>query len=136
MPSIDQLFITMVKLRFGMPFQFIADRVDMSESSVISIFWTWIDHIYSKLAFFIMCPDREAIQQTLPPHFKAKFPRLTTIIDYFEIFIDRTKNRKTQATTYSNYKKHTTVKFPIGCTPLGHITFYPKLGKAVSLIQR
>ena len=32
--------------------------------------------------------DRENIYRTIPPELKKKFPRLTSIIDCFEIFIE------------------------------------------------
>ena len=62
----------------------------------------------------------------LPPLFKSKFLRLTCIIDCFEIFIDAPKGLKAKAQCYSNYKKHSTVKFFIACTPLGSISFLSK----------
>ena len=54
------------------------------------------------------------------------FPRLTSIIDCFEIFIERPCNLKTRVEVYSNYKKHSTVKFLIACSPLGTVTFLSK----------
>jgi hypothetical protein len=51
-------------------------------------------------------PDRETIQRTLPSVFKSKFPKLTSIVDRFEIFIDRPKNLHARAKVYSNYKKN------------------------------
>ena len=126
MSKMDQFFITIVKLRFDMPFQFLADRTGYSETTVIKIFWHWINLMFNKLSFLVKAPDQDAVRRTLPVHFKEKFPRLTTIIDCFEIFIERPKNLKARATTYSNYKKHNTVKFLIGCTPVGSVSFLSK----------
>lgn len=126
MPNIDQFFLTLVKLRFNLTFQFLADRAGYSKSQIIKIFWRWIDLMFYKLSHFIKGSDLEAARETLPTHFKEKFPRLTTIIDCFEIFIDRPKGFNARSATYSNYKKHTTVKFLIGCTPLGVVSFLSK----------
>ena len=47
-------------------------------------------------------------------------------MDCTEIFIDRPKTYIARAQVYSNYKKHSTVKFLIACTPLGSISFMSK----------
>jgi len=39
------------------------------------------------LGFMVKWPDRNSIYRIIPPIFKEKFPRLTGIIDCFEIFI-------------------------------------------------
>ena len=64
----------------------------------------------AKLRFLVHLPDCETIQKTLPSVFKSKFPKLTSIVDCFGIFIDRPKNLHARAKVYSNYKKHSTVK--------------------------
>ncbi|KAK5895915.1 hypothetical protein CgunFtcFv8_009569 [Champsocephalus gunnari] len=68
----------------------------------------------------------ECITQTIPPVMKANFPRLTSIIDCFEIRIEHPKALKARAKSYSNYKKWTTVKYFIVCSPAGNITFLSK----------
>ena len=119
----DQYFITMLKLRMDLPFEFIANHVNSSASSVGDIFWKWIELIYSKMNFLIKWPDREIMFSTLPGVFALKFPRLTCIIDCFEIFIERPRSLLARAQCYSNYKKHSTVKVFIACTPNGSVSF-------------
>ena len=70
--------------------------------------------------------DRAQIFQTIPPVFKSKFPRLTSIIDCFEIFIESPRNLLARAQCYSQYKKHTTIKVSISCTPLRAVNFVSK----------
>ena len=79
--------------------------------------------MYVKLKSLIKWPDHDASHQTLPHVFTQYFPRLTAIIDCTEIFIDCPKSLKTRAQVYSNYKKHSTVKFLIACTWYGSISF-------------
>ncbi|XP_006813943.1 uncharacterized protein LOC100370794 [Saccoglossus kowalevskii] len=79
--------------------------------------------MYAKLEFLVQWPDRQSVIQTLPPEFKEKFPRLTSIIDCFEIFIDCPGNLLSRQKTYSNYKKHTTAKVFVACSPIGAITY-------------
>ena len=45
------------------------------------------------------------------------------IIDCFEIFIDRPSDLKARAQTYSSYKHHNIVKYLIGITPQGSVSF-------------
>ena len=119
----DQFFATLVKLRQNPNFDYLADQIGVGRTTVVDIFWKWVQLIESKLSFMIQWPDRETIRRTIPPAFKAKFPRLTNIIDCFEIFIENPKKLKARAQCYSNYKKHTTVKFLVGCNPLGAVVF-------------
>ena len=60
----------------------------------------------------------------MPQCCKCSFGKRTTvIIDCFEIFIDRPSNLLARAQTFSNYKHHNTIKFLIGITPQGTISF-------------
>lgn len=45
------------------------------------------------------------------------------IIDGSNVFIEKPKKLDTQATTWLDYKSHNTVKFLIGISPTGLITF-------------
>ena len=47
----------------------------------------------------------------------------TVIIDCFEIFIDSPSDLLARAHTYSHYKSHNTVKYLIGITPQGSVSF-------------
>ena len=70
--------------------------------------------------------DRDKIFKTIPPVFKSKFPRLISIIDCFEVFIESPGALLATAQRFSNYKKHCTIKMFISCTPLGAINFLSK----------
>nr|XP_002738259.1 PREDICTED: uncharacterized protein LOC100366718 [Saccoglossus kowalevskii] len=123
LPLREQFFITLIKLRHGVTFDFLAHIRGCPKSTVINYFWKWTDLIHSKLGFMVQWPTRENIFNKIPPIFKKKFPRLTSIIDCFEIFIDAPKTLLARAQCYSSYKKHTTVKVFISCSPLGQINF-------------
>ncbi|XP_065664796.1 uncharacterized protein LOC136086427 [Hydra vulgaris] len=96
---------------------------DISKTTAIDYFWKWVDVMYLNLNFLIKMQDRMDIYKTIPPVFKAKFPRLTCIIDYFEIFIESPQCLLARAKCYSQYKKHCTVKVMISCTPFGAVDF-------------
>ena len=122
-PYIDQFFYMLVKLKHGMRFEYLADQAGIPQSTLIDHFWKWIEITYAKLGFLVKWPDREYIFHTIPPAFKFLYPRLTCLIDCFEVFIEAPGNLKARALTWSNYIKDTTMKFLIGCTPLGAISF-------------
>lgn len=126
LPQREQLFVTLVKLHHNLSFEFLAQVKGIPKTTMIDYFWKWIDLMYAKLSFMVHWPDREKIFQTIPNVFRGKFPRLTSIVDCFEIFIEAPKNLLARAQCYSNYKKHCTVKFFISCTPLGSINFISK----------
>ena len=48
------------------------------------------------------------------------------IIDCFEIFIERPANLLARALTYSSYKSHNTMKYLVGITPQGTVSFISK----------
>lgn len=123
LPHANQIFLVLVRLRLNLPFKFLSMQTKLALSTVNSIFQKVVDVMYEKLKYFIHWPERDYIFGILPPVFKASFPRLTSIIDYFEIFIERPRNLKARAQMYSNYKKHSTVKFFICMNPLGSVTF-------------
>ena len=122
-PYMEQLFLTLVKLKQDPNFEYLSDQAGIPVSTLTDYFWKWIDLIYYRAHIFIQPSARDWIYGIIPPEFKAKFPRLTNIIDCFEIFIEAPSNKKARAQTWSDYKRHTTVKYLISCNPLGAITF-------------
>ena len=75
---------------------------------------------------FLRWPSRSLIQKTMPNCFADKYDCCVVIIDGFEIRVEVPENKKDQASLYSSYKHHTTVKFLIGTTPQGSISFISK----------
>lgn len=121
-----QMLMTLVKLRLNIPFEYLADNFGVAKSTCNDIFKRWIHLMFIKLQPLIKWPDHDASLRTLPHVFRQYFPRLTGIIDCTEFFIDRPKNLEARAQVYSNYKKHSTIKFLIACTAHGSISFISK----------
>ena len=59
-------------------------------------------------------------------HKKAGHNKCRVILDCAEVFVERPKSLANQATTWSDYKHHNTVKFSVGISPSGYITFLSK----------
>ena len=82
-----------------------------------------MDNCYG-LSSFIHWPDREQLWETMPMCFQYTFGRkMTVIIDYFEVFINKPTNLFTRAQMFSSYKHHNTIKVLIGITPQGTVSF-------------
>ena len=82
--------------------------------------------MHTRLKFLITWPSQEVAEANMPRIFKDLYPRARCIIDCSEIFIERPASYLARAQTYSNYKRHNTVKFLIGISPYGAITFLSK----------
>lgn len=59
----------------------------------------------------------------MPPSFKKRYSSVWVIIDSTEIYIKKPSSLVNQSLTFSNYKHHTTVKFLVGISPSGVISF-------------
>ena len=64
--------------------------------------------------------------KTMPIDFRKHFSKCIAIIDCFKVFTERPTNLMARAQTWSNYKKHNTVKFLIGISPQGAISYISK----------
>jgi len=119
----DQLLITIVRLRHNVSFELLMAITGLPKSTVINYFWKWLDLLYAKIKFLVKWPDRDVIQKINPPIFRSKFPRLTCIIDCFEIFVESPQSLLARSKCWSNYKKHCTCKIFIACNTVGSIVF-------------
>ena len=79
-----------------------------------------------ELKCLIAWPDDIALCQNMPKCFKKHYSKVKCIIDCFEIFIKRPVSFQARAATYSNYKKHNTLKVLVAIAPTGSICFISK----------
>ena len=116
------MFLNTSERQLNLVFQDSSSRFSISLTSTSVIFQKWLNVTFIRLQFFISWPTRE-VRQNMPPLFKQFYPHCVVIIDCSEIFIDTPSQFEARSKTYSNYKKHNTVKFLIGITPCGSISF-------------
>lgn len=123
----QELLLTLIRIKLNLPLQDIAYRFNISVSTASRIFDRWIDVLCTRLKFLIHWPDREELQRTMPSIFQQNFGnKVAAIIDCFEVFLDRPSSLIARAMTWSSYKHHNTVKFLIGITPQGSVSFISK----------
>lgn len=120
----QKLVLVLMKLRLNLDIPDLGYRFKVSPSCVSKIFLDMIHIMYVRMKCLILWPDREELQMSMPMEFRKYFGvKVSIIIDCFEIFIDRPSNLLARAETWSNYKHHNTVKYLIGITPQGAISF-------------
>ncbi|XP_065682486.1 uncharacterized protein LOC136095754 [Hydra vulgaris] len=93
----------------------------------------YIKKVHLRVVNLIVWPDRGIIRSNLSICFKKKFKDCVCIIDCTEIFIEGLKNLTSRSQTWSNYKHNNTIKYLIGITPAGAVSFLsPGWGGRVS----
>ena len=119
----DELLMILVKLRLRIPNEDLGYCFHVSSFWVSVVFHKWITLMSVKLKGLVWWPDIIALHENLPSTFCKHFSMVRYIIDWFEIFIERPVALHPRAATYSNYKKHNTMKVFIAVGPTGSIRF-------------
>ena len=87
-------------------------------------FTTWIKLLSNLVKNLFTWLSREVIRDNLPGLFiKTGNSKRRVILDCAEVFIERAKSLDCQAATWSDYKNHNAIKFLVGISPSGFITF-------------
>ena len=119
----QQLMIALMKLHLNLGDQDLSFRFGVNQSTISRCFNKMICVLYIRLKPLIKWPERSVLLKTMPMEFRHNFRSCVTIIDCFEVFMERPTNVKARAQTWSSYKHHNTAKFLIGIAPQGVITF-------------
>ena len=119
----QQFFMTLMRLRLNLSYQDLGYRFSVHISTISRVFQNCIDICNSILVpALIVWPDRELVRHTLPACFRKQYSKCISIIDCFEVFIERPADLKARAQTWSSYKNHNTAKFLISITPQGTVS--------------
>uniref|UniRef100_A0A3Q0SQK6 THAP-type domain-containing protein n=1 Tax=Amphilophus citrinellus TaxID=61819 RepID=A0A3Q0SQK6_AMPCI len=125
MPLIDQLFLTLMKLKLNCGHVDLATRFNCSTATVTNIFTTLVSALYDILYVGMLekkkIPLRAKNQTTLPDCFQP-FPNCRIVLDC-TVSVSNTERLDTQSRLYSQNKGCTTLKALIGVAPNGLITF-------------
>ena len=120
----EKFMVVMMKLRLNLCVQDLAYRFKVSASCISKTFNAVINIMFTRMKRLILWPERDELRLTMPMEFRKHFGvKVSIIIDCFEIFMERPSNMLARAETWSNYKHHNTVKFLIGITPQGAVSF-------------
>ena len=119
----EQFFLTLVRLRVGLPELDVANRFGVSQATVSRITNTWVNLMYHNLKSIEKFPSWHIVKKYMPESFKKEYPNTRIIIDATEFAVERPSSLLSQACTFSSYKNKNTVKVLIGVTPSGAISF-------------
>ena len=125
-PLFNQYLLTLVKLRLNIGDLDLSYRLAISQANVSRYIHKWMDILHIRLSFLVHWPERPDLMKTMPNDFRKHFKKCVLIIDCFEVFIERPASLLARAQTYSNYKKHNTMKFLTGITPQGSVAYISK----------
>ena len=121
----DEFFLTLMCLRLGLLNEDLAENFGVSPTLCSYIFTTWIKLLSKVLSkALVVWPLKESIREHWPEIFlKSGYGKCRVIIDWAEVFVERPKSLSAQAATWSEYKHHNTLKYLVGITPTGFISF-------------
>ena len=122
----EELLLSLMKLRLALINEVIADMFGVSDTIVSQVFNTWIKFLSTELSPLIFWPKKDDVFSNFPKSLPHKYRHLRCTIDCTEIFIEKPRNLELQSMTWSDYKKHNTVKFLVAISPNGSICFLSK----------
>lgn len=121
--SYISVLISLKKIRVDDSYFRLSQDFGLSVSQIQRIFVDSVPKIANALQNLIFWPDATTIKKLLPLPFRARYQNVQSIIDCFEVEIEKPSDPVFQACTWSEYKHCNTVKFLISSTPNGFINF-------------
>jgi len=119
----DHLFLVLAKIKLDVLNKELSKRFQISETTVSHIWNTWAPLVSERLKDAIIWPQQDVARSNIPESYKPEYRKCVSIIDCFEIFMERPFNLTARAQTWSNYKHHNTIKYLISITPSGAVNF-------------
>ena len=88
-----------------------------------SFFTTWLKFMSKELRWLIFWPDSNVTKRNLPASFRKYYPLCSIITGCTERFIKISSSLDVAAMCWYNYKHHYPIKYLIGITPNGVISY-------------
>lgn len=117
------ILVTLKKIRLNDPYFRIGMDFGISPSYVGNIFRNSCKILAEVFNQLIIWPLSDTIYKYLPISFRKRYSNVNSIIDCFEIAIEKPSNPEHQALTWSTYKNTNTIKYLISCTPYGLVNY-------------
>ena len=123
LPILDQLFLTLMKLRTNKDDFDLSVLFDISLKSVRNIFETWVIFMHKRWTQLDLWLPKALFNSSMPLEIKSLFPQARVIVDCLEFPISMPNDDVSQlATLRSNPFDHT-LKVLVGITPNGLVSF-------------
>lgn len=118
-----EVFISLKKIKLNLPYSVLADDFCTSVATVCLAIQNCLPKMSQFFEKFIQWKSLSEIKACLPIPFRFRYKNIQCIIDCFEISIQKPSNPVLQSLSWSEYKKGNTMKYLVGCTPDGLISF-------------
>ena len=122
----EEFFSTLVRLRLGLPSKHCSRLFGISESTFSVVFNTWVIVLAKELEQICLMPSTEKTLESKAACFD-RFPMTRIVLDCTELFSQTPGTLENHKQLHSFYKHHSTVKFLVGMSPSGAITFVSKM---------
>ncbi|XP_075543245.1 uncharacterized protein LOC142577657 [Dermacentor variabilis] len=107
-----QLLLTLMRLRLGLLYIYLASILCIAPSFVCNIFKNVLKSLKDIMKYVVIWLPRSRIQSTMTSAFiENGFQTTTCMFDCTEVALERPTKQKPLAQTYSSYKAHNAVKF-------------------------
>lgn len=120
------ILVTLSKIRLNHSFYLSSTFFGMEASPLLRICKKTLKQIAPRMKNLIKWPTEENIRMRTPISFRSRYGTVCSIIDCFEIQIEKPNDPVKQSLTWSQYKGCNTFKYLISCTPKWLITFVSK----------
>ncbi|XP_065095535.1 uncharacterized protein LOC135717370 [Ochlerotatus camptorhynchus] len=120
----DSVILTMTKIKQNLSFATLGTLFRIHPSTVAKYFSHTVHMLGQILATFVYMPEKSEIRKNIPLCFRDNFENVTIILDCTDVPIATLKCLNCRISTYSHYKSVRTVKFLVGVTPAGLISYY------------
>lgn len=117
-----RILLTLIKLKLNISYKCLCVLFSISKSTCANYFYNTIDLLYLILKPLIIWPSKNSIENNIPRCF-INFMSTRVIVDGTETAIETPKCLACRIRTYSFYKGRHTIKFMVGISPDGLITF-------------
>lgn len=123
MHATDRVILTLAKLKQNLTYETLGTLFGISGMTVSRYFSHTIQILRRVLSPFVYWPTKDEILKNIPLCFREQFPNVTIVLDCTEIPVATPKCLNCRISCYSNYKGRRTIKYLIGVTPAGLISF-------------
>lgn len=131
----DQFLMLLIKLRRNTT-DFESGKIfGVSKTEVSNIIVTWINFVSDIWSLIDIWPSRNLVNFYMSDSFKKYYPSTRVIIDGTEIGIQKPSKPNDQKVSFSTYKHKNTLKFLVGASPGGLISYFSS-GYAGSVSDR
>lgn len=121
----DSVVLTFIKLKQNQSYRALGILFNINSKMTKKYFISTLKELAHVFNVLIRWPSKEEILNNMPKCF-ANYKSTRIVLDCLEIAIRQSKCLKCRIPTYSNYKSHHTVKFMLGVTPSGNISYVSK----------